>query len=195
MSGRQGGRVAEPGTAATVTGPVVNGVPVVNRVAVVNHVGLTVADLDRSVGFYRDVVGMAVLHRGDRAVGGEWFDTLTGSAGARVKSVLLAASGLTLQLVHYEVGGMSRARLDHAAPGTPHLCIAVADVAERHAVATAAGFTPTSIVTHELITGRSFYVDDPDGVPVEFLQHTPGSEAERALVANRDLVGNTEGEC
>ena len=140
----------------------------------VNHIGLTVSDVERSVGFYRDVAGMEVWSR--RQMQGEWFDTLTHNHGALIDVAMLRLGGFTLQLVQYlEAGGVA---LDvaHHNVGNPHLCINVDDVdALLVRVEEVGGLEPTPIVDI-LGTGiRSFYVRDPDGVPVEFLQMLPES--------------------
>jgi catechol 2,3-dioxygenase-like lactoylglutathione lyase family enzyme len=136
----------------------------------VDHLGLTVTSLERSIGFYRDFVGMQLAWASDEAIGGEWFDTLTGNEGARILVATLQLGGFSLQLVEYRDAGRSQVALDHSAPGTPHLCIYVDDVERRHADASRRGLDPTPIVVHVLAPARSFYVDDPDGVPVELFQ-------------------------
>ena len=63
-----------------------------------NHVGITVSDVDRSIEFYRDVVGMEPFSR--LRMQGEWFDTLTHNSGADIDVAMLRLDGFTLQLVH-----------------------------------------------------------------------------------------------
>ncbi len=43
-------------------------------VADIHHVSLNVTDVDRSVGFYRDIVGLRTLPRPDFPFGGAWLD-------------------------------------------------------------------------------------------------------------------------
>jgi catechol 2,3-dioxygenase-like lactoylglutathione lyase family enzyme len=139
---------------------------------VVNHVGLTVSDLDASVSFYTDVVGLQVERRGIRS-GGDWFDTLTGNAGAVIDVAMLRSGQLVLQLVHYAAGGNPDVATGHNRVGNLHLCINVDDVVAKHAEIVASGrHRPTPIVELPVPGLRSFYVSDPDGVPVEFLQQT-----------------------
>jgi catechol 2,3-dioxygenase-like lactoylglutathione lyase family enzyme len=131
-------------------------------------VGLTVADLEASIAFYRDVVGMRELFRSES--GGEWFDRLTGNRGARLRVAHLALGALQLQLVQYLAGGGERLGLAHRHVGSPHLCVDVDDVEERHARLASEARHAISPLVRIGDTGlRSFYVADPDGVPVEFL--------------------------
>ena len=47
-------------------------------VADIHHVSLNIADTERSLGFYRDVLGMAVMPRPDFGFGGAWLDAGNG---------------------------------------------------------------------------------------------------------------------
>ena len=133
-----------------------------------NHVGVTVRDLERSLAFYRDVVGMEVYSR--RRMKGEWFDTLTHNSGADIDVAMLRLDGFVLQLVEYHAGGGDTLPLAHHHVGNPHLCINVADVDAKHLDATNGDLLPTPIVDILALGIRSFYVHDPDGLPVEFVQ-------------------------
>jgi catechol 2,3-dioxygenase-like lactoylglutathione lyase family enzyme len=133
------------------------------------HLGLTVSDLDASVEFYRDVVGMRLTMRLE--TGGDWFDELTRNHGAEIEVAMLELGAATLQLVAYRRAGGDPAPVAHHRPGSPHLSIEVDDVEARHAAITTSGrHHPTGIVEIAGIGARSFYVEDPDGVPVELLQ-------------------------
>jgi catechol 2,3-dioxygenase-like lactoylglutathione lyase family enzyme len=138
-------------------------------VAHLNHVGITVADLDASLAFYSEVVGFEVDLR--TRVGGEWFDTLTRNRGADIEIAMLRLADFTLQLVQYHASGGAKLPLAHHNAGNPHLCIEVDDVDARHEKIAASGrHDPTPIVDIMGTGMRSFYVHDPDGVPVELLQ-------------------------
>jgi glyoxylase I family protein len=139
-------------------------------VSQVGHLGLTVADLNRSIWFYCSIAGFALVRRVDSLLGGEWFDVLTENDGARVTAAYLSSGGLTLQLVQYHASARRPAVLDHAAAGTPHLSLSVSDVHARHRLATEHDLHTSPVVSHVLAPALSFYVRDPDGVPVEFIQ-------------------------
>jgi catechol 2,3-dioxygenase-like lactoylglutathione lyase family enzyme len=143
-------------------------------VPTVNHVGLTVSDLDVSLDFYCSVVGFSVGSR--RRIQGEWFDTLTHNTGADIDVAMLNLGEVTLQLVQYLAAGGERLPLAHHHVGSPHLCITVDDVDARHATVSASGRHRPTPVVDIMGTGiRSFYVEDPDGVPVELLQYPGGA--------------------
>ena len=135
----------------------------------VGHIGLTVADRDASVAFYRDVVGMQVTARLES--GGPWFDELTRNTNAVIDVAMLVLGDVTLQLVAYQRAGGESVPIAHHRSGSPHLSIEVDDVDARHAEIKASGqHQPTEIVDIADMGIRSFYVEDPDHVPVEFLQ-------------------------
>jgi catechol 2,3-dioxygenase-like lactoylglutathione lyase family enzyme len=131
--------------------------------------GLTVSDLDASIAFYRDVAGFALDGRYE--IGDEWFDTLTHNQDARIQVAMLRMDDFVLQLVAYDAGGGDVLELAHHHVGNPHLSITVDDVEERHARVVASGaHQPTPMVDIMGAGIYSFYVTDPDGVPVEFLE-------------------------
>jgi catechol 2,3-dioxygenase-like lactoylglutathione lyase family enzyme len=134
-----------------------------------NHIGLTVTDLDASTAFYCEVAGMTVERRYPVAEDA-WFKTLTENPDAVVEAVMLRLDTLRLQLVRYHRGG-APGGTGHAAVGGLHLCFEVDDVDAVHAVLSADGrYHVGPIVRREPYGGRSFYIDDPDGVPVELEQ-------------------------
>jgi catechol 2,3-dioxygenase-like lactoylglutathione lyase family enzyme len=136
--------------------------------ASVNHVGLTVTDLDASIVFYRDIAGMELVRRYPVA-DDEWFQTLTENADAVVEAVMMQLGEFRIQLVRYHKGGGPGAH-GHAVEGGMHLCIDVDDVDATLARITALGqYHVGPMVERHPYGGRSFYVHDPDGVPVEFV--------------------------
>jgi catechol 2,3-dioxygenase-like lactoylglutathione lyase family enzyme len=143
----------------------------------INHVGLTVTDLETSAAFYRDMVGFELVRRGTRPAGGDWFDTLTGGTNALIDVIVMAAPGFALQLVQYFQGGEGQSVAGHNRVGNVHLCINVDDLERKHAEVVRTGkWHPTPIVELPIPNLRSFYVRDPDGVPVEFIEGTYKAE-------------------
>ena len=63
-----------------------------------NHVGLSVANLDRQIAFYRDGLGLEVVE--DETFGGPQYGTILSLPGATGRMVLL--KGPTLQLELFE---------------------------------------------------------------------------------------------
>jgi catechol 2,3-dioxygenase-like lactoylglutathione lyase family enzyme len=132
---------------------------------------LTVKNIERSIAFYRDVAGMET---------GEYleseskeFDRLTNNQGAKLKVIHLTTGTFMLQLIEYVAAGGTTLDLHHNNVGSPHMCFYVPDVEATYTELKARGdVTITSDVIQIAPNMRSFYTEDPDGVPVEFLQVT-----------------------
>jgi len=136
------------------------------------HIGLTVSDLERSMAFYEQAVGMTLEYRS--VVASEAFDKLIAIDGIHIQFCYLTLGDFRLQLIEYVSGG-SDAKLDlkHNKVGNPHISLWVDDVESQHARLKAIGANITSeILTQESadICARTFYVVDPDGVQVEFCE-------------------------
>ncbi len=91
-----------------------------------HHVGITVQSLERTLPFYRDVLGLSVLDR--FSVSGAAFAEAVGVDGATGRFAHLDADGIRVELVEYEPTGdpCPASRLDR--PGATHLGLAVDDV-------------------------------------------------------------------
>lgn len=136
----------------------------------INHIGLTVTNLEASIRFYTEAVGMTLVRRGIKT-GGDWFDTLTDNSGAIIDAAMLKADQTILQLVQYHEGGDPRPATGHNRVGNFHMCVNVNDVDAAHSAIQSMGdCRPTPIIELPIPAARSFYVRDPDGVPIEFLQ-------------------------
>ena len=135
------------------------------------HLGLTVKNLEQSLAFYRDVVGM---EEGEPlGVKSKEFDTLTNNPGAQLKVVHLTAGSFMLQLIEYVAAGGITLDLHHNHVGSPHMCFYVPDVEAKYREVQQRGDVKiTSGLVQIAPKMRSFYTEDPDGVPVEFLQVT-----------------------
>jgi catechol 2,3-dioxygenase-like lactoylglutathione lyase family enzyme len=135
------------------------------------HVGLTVKNLERSLAFYRDVAEMT---EGEHLeVRSKAFDTLTNNPNAGLKVAHLTAGAFMLQLIEYTAAGGSTLDLHHNNVGSPHMSFYVPDVEAKYKEVQRRGDVK---ITSDLIqiapNMRSFYTEDPDGLPVEFLQLT-----------------------
>ncbi|HET6509155.1 MAG TPA: VOC family protein [Baekduia sp.] len=144
-----------------------------------NHMGLAVADLDRAHDFYVNVVGMR--EEGLSEIASESFDRLMGDQGLRIRFWYLSLDGFRLQLVRYLDGAGEGLTLRHNRGGCPHLCFAVADARAKHDEIARRGDVK---ILSEVVTSRygdmvahSFYVEDPDGMPIEFGQVEPAARS------------------
>lgn len=134
----------------------------------IGHIGLTVRSRERSLEFYRDLIGLKEVDRNEFAEPS--FGELTNNPGARIRTALLDAGSFLLQLVEYVDGGGETLGLDHRHVGNPHFCFYVEDVDRAFEEVTRRGVNITSGIVDITDKIRSFYVADPDGVAVELME-------------------------
>jgi len=130
-----------------------------------HHVGITVADLDSTLPFYRDTLGFEVAARFE--VGGDAFAEGVGVPDASARFAHLDANGITLELVEYDPTGES-VHADLASPGAAHVGFAVSDVHEIHE--SLPDDVPTISPPRETESGTTIcFLRDPEGNLVEVL--------------------------
>ncbi len=139
-----------------------------------HHTGLTVRDLDRSLDFYRDLLGMELLFEQEKA--GGYLARIVGYPDAHVRMAHLRfpEDEHRLELFQY-LSPASRGRAGEPRDvGITHVCLRVDDIEALHERLRAAGvaFTsePVLVDTGANAGGVGVYLRDPDGVTVELFQ-------------------------
>ncbi|WP_419181176.1 VOC family protein [Haloarcula pelagica] len=135
--------------------------------ATAHHYAITVEDLERSIEFYRDSLGLDVLSR--FSVGGEAFATGVGVDGASAEFAHLDAGDARLELVSYDPEGDQRPAPRLNEPGATHLGLEVDDLAAVADELPADVETLSEPQTTESGTAILFVVD-PEGNLVELLE-------------------------
>jgi catechol 2,3-dioxygenase-like lactoylglutathione lyase family enzyme len=147
------------------------------------HVGLTVRDLLTSLEFYSSVLGLTVEYLQEER--SKDFDRLTSNSGTHVRVAWLTDGAIVLQLIEYLASGDGALDLAHRRAGTPHLSFYVDDVDEAYARLAARGDIDLPDAVCDIGRhGRSFYITDPDGVPIELWQSVgvPRDQFNRELI-------------
>lgn len=140
----------------------------------VHHVGVTVADLERSIAFWGRLLGAAPRDR--RRLEGPGLGDLVGYDGARIDSAWFdLPGGGALELLRYLQPDEAPNDPGTAHPGNVHLCFQVADLdaVHRHAVACGAhpvGRAPVEVERGPQAGTKLAYLRDPDGVTIELRQ-------------------------
>ncbi|QFY10708.1 hypothetical protein GBF35_32545 [Nonomuraea phyllanthi] len=148
------------------------------------HFSFTVADLDRSVAFYRDLLGFALVHRQEQD--NDYTRRLVGYPDAVLRVAQLAVPGQPrgvsthdLELVEYvRPKGAPRDPARHL-PGAAHLALTVEDARAEHARLAAAGVrfvNPPEVITAGVNRGGyACYFLDPDEITLELVQPPPSA--------------------
>jgi catechol 2,3-dioxygenase-like lactoylglutathione lyase family enzyme len=145
----------------------------------IHHTSRTVSDMDRSLAFYRDLLGLRVAL--DTEMEGEMLEREVAMPGARLRFVLLETGGETyLELLQYR-SPRGAPFPDDARPadvGAHHVALLVDDIRAEHDRLARAGvrFTwePQEVDAGAFRGHRTAYCYDPDGLVVELWQLAPG---------------------
>ena len=141
----------------------------------VHHTSRSVADRDRSLAFYRDLLGLEVLL--DTEMAGEMLEREVALEGARLRLVEFGTGGETmLELLQYHEP-QPRQEVDELRPcdaGAHHVALAVEDIQADYDRLSGAGveFTcpPQEVDAGYFAGHRTVYCYDPDHMIVELWQ-------------------------
>jgi catechol 2,3-dioxygenase-like lactoylglutathione lyase family enzyme len=138
----------------------------------IHHTSFTVSNMERSIAFYRDILGMKVTW--DSAAAGVRFkgpvaDNVTGCPGTEQRLVFLAVGESRIELVEYMPKG--RPQVDNKASdtGSTHACFMTDDINELHRKLVA-NHVRLHCVPQELDFAKVMYFRDPDGIILEAAQ-------------------------
>jgi catechol 2,3-dioxygenase-like lactoylglutathione lyase family enzyme len=146
--------------------------------AAVDHLGLTVANMERSLAFWSGLLGCPLRGRG--IVEWEHLDRLVGIPSTRIEWAELALPGggvIELQQYHRPPGEPVPAG-GEGDPGRSHLALHVADLDQlieklRRIGARVTGERPV-VLEHGAYAGwRAIYAYDPDGYGLELMEPPP----------------------
>lgn len=146
------------------------------------HFSFTVSDLDRSVAFYRDLLGFELVHTQEQD--NPYTRRLVGLPDAVLRVAQLAIPGQPrglsthdLELVEYVRPKGVRGDGRICDPGAAHLAITVSDARGEHERLSAAGVrfvsAPNAITAGVNEGGFACYFHDPDDIVLELLEPPP----------------------
>jgi len=143
----------------------------------VRHVGIVVKDLERSLRFYRDLLGLAVESTLDES--GAYLDRLLSLENTRVTTVKLSADGSVtlielLQFASPRDGAAAKREIDSIGPS--HVAFSVGDVEEMYRRLSRAGVR-FNAPPQRSPDGRVKVscCRDPDGTTVELVEMLRGA--------------------
>jgi len=145
-----------------------------------DHVSVTTADLAASLAFYRDLLGLPLVARGESDE--EELAVLTGLPAVRIEWAELTLSGdCVLELLQYVRPVASPLVQLPCDPGTTHIGLSVEDIDALQGRLVDAGVEivsgPVALREDGWRAVRCLYAKDPDGVTIELVERAPVRDA------------------
>ncbi|MBN3512110.1 VOC family protein [Mycolicibacterium septicum] len=149
------------------------------------HLVVGVTDVDRSLDFYRGLLGMEVVF--DQLISGEPFDAvLHASRQEEGRVVGGVVGGVMLELVSFGTstppGSGKRGFL-----GNQNIALSVTDLDATYRAVVDAGFQPAQ-EPFPIDRVRMFFVNDPDGTAVEFVEFPGGARSSYEMHRGTELT-------
>jgi catechol 2,3-dioxygenase-like lactoylglutathione lyase family enzyme len=147
------------------------------RILAADHTGITVSDVERSLVFWRDVLGFEVSHRAHQK--GELAEKITGVPGAEILIAVLKAPGHKIELLEYRAPANRRSQndLQPCDLGHVHVALTVENLDDVLATIAASGWKaagePQTLTVGPNAGKRVIYVRDADGTTIEFMEMPP----------------------
>ena len=143
-------------------------------ISLLHHASFTVEDLDRSVAFYRDFLGMKLEGIWEREAA--YAQDVTGIPGARLRLAYFTLQNASFELVEYLEGKGQKIDTSPNNIGSAHVCFITADfdgivgrlAGEGGKIAGKISTVPAGANRGK----RVVYVEDPDGNTLEILAAT-----------------------
>lgn len=138
------------------------------------HAGVTVQNMDESLRFYRDALGLEVHF--DRILDGSYLPVVLALDVTTIRCVYLTIpGGGYVELLEYRDLERMSAASRPSDYGAGHLCLYVEGIDDIVSTAREMGFRSRSAGPVDITAGpnagaRSVYLLDPDGYPVELFQ-------------------------
>ena len=139
------------------------------------HLVVGVTDMDRALAFYRDALGMDIVF--ETLISGEPFDAAlhaTRAQEGRVVGGLLG--GLMVELLSLGGTPVTDKPARRGITGIHNISLSVIDLDDTHRRMPDAGYEPDQD-PFEIGGVRMFFVKDPDGTPVEFIELPDGARS------------------
>lgn len=129
-----------------------------------SHVCIGVSDMDRSIAFYRDALGMDVVF--DVELEGPSMESVTGQSGAKGRMVggLIGGAMVELLALGDEPTGARAPRI-----GYTNISFRCDDLDATYRQAVALGLRPQQEPV-DIGGVRMFFLADPDGTPIELIE-------------------------
>ncbi len=148
------------------------------QIIATDHTGFTVANIERSLTFWQDVLGFELSHRAHHT--GDLASEVTGVPGAEISITVLKGYGHKIELLEYHApSDRKRVDLRPCDVGSVHVALTVDNLDAVLSTIASSGWKaagkPQTLKPGPNARKRVIYVRDPDGTTIEFMQPPPQS--------------------
>ena len=139
-----------------------------------HHVGITVSDVDRSLLFWEDFLGIQPRFR--KVLDAPYLSEITGYKNISLDACWIdLPGGVVLEILNYLTTDKVPNSELTANPGNVHICFETSDAQELFDHAVACGARPLTDAPVQITEGpnkgsKGCYLRDPDGITLEILQ-------------------------
>jgi glyoxylase I family protein len=138
----------------------------------IHHTSFTVSNMERSIAFYRDILGMKVTW--DSAAAGVQFkgtvaDNVTNCPGTEQRLVFLSTGDSRIELVEYTPTGKQLVENKASDTGSAHVCFKTDNIQELYQTLKE-NKVRLHCIPQELDFAKVMYFRDPDGIILEAAQ-------------------------
>jgi len=147
-----------------------------------SHVGISVANLERSIGFYRDVLGMSLIQQ--VPMRGANYDAIMALKDTDGRIAVLRIGNLEIELLEFQRPPSRPVESGRhvSDQGISHFAVNVEDIAGLYARLKAAGVRVHSTpVYFASCATTAMYFCDPDGNFIEMLEEKPSGQPEKVV--------------
>lgn len=151
------------------------------RITRFDHTSFTVADIDRTVAFWRDVMGLTLDDLSPRTQ--PWLGKVVGCPGATCRIAHMTGLGCHMEFIAYDPGVAGENVFGPATrPGAAHVAFYTADLGGMVERILAAGGSMVGAVTFCAAQGHNTdclaaYVADPEGIIIDLIEDLPADNA------------------
>ncbi|MEW6664538.1 MAG: VOC family protein [Thermodesulfobacteriota bacterium] len=136
------------------------------------HLSFTVSDLDRSLRFYRDLMGFKVDFVVERS--GPVTEAIVGIVGVKLRIGMLSLNGFLLELIQYLSPAGEKLDLRVNSVGCSHIALYVEELERVYGTLVTKGVSfrskPNLIRDGPMAGWKVVYMADPDGIILELMQ-------------------------
>lgn len=147
-----------------------------NKVKKIFHTGITVKNLEKSIEFYKNILGFELIQEPTEKIYGEELDSGLGVSGAILRVAIFKIGDSELELLEYS---NPKSPIENPMPphslGAMHIAIEVDDIYSKVKELEEKGVVFNSKVNETLdgpLAGLKWvYFKDCDGIPLELVQY------------------------